>query len=456
MLLLESTEWLSRRVETVRLVDSSMVQRLVSLDVDLEVLQTLCTQADVQGAQCVAMPLVVLPKGLLLDLDVRDQANHALSVLASSKDSAVAQSAMVARLVDLGENPDTFTPAILDGLYRLAADQPDYIEREELEARAQQISYWTLRRASAAEDTTWEGFFRHRAFVELVEMFSLNYMPMVLVPLRPGMCIVKYRHLERQEPQRSRDWRDRLSLAPYIYTLEAPSIGRSAREHLRFESPKGLFLEDLVLRLEPSLAPEERPTGPVPAHAPPAPNDRQLLQSRVTPDRGVIYTRNFPRASRPPYVAMAIMRPRSKGFLRTAQYTTFVGGALQLLGCGVEATQHRLTSAGTSAGATLALLLAVPSTVSGFIAREDEHELLSDLLSGPRLAVAASAVLALLAAGALVIDVPSCVLSTAWAVSGIITLIVFALLRRISVTSDKSLQEVGRWSGHTTIHTPES
>jgi hypothetical protein len=102
---------------------------------------------------------------------------------------------------------------------------------------------------------------------------------------------------------------------------------------------------------------------------------------------------------------------------------------------------ERLSRATTSAEASVALLLVVPSVMSAFLARETEHELVSELLRIPRFSVACSAGAAIAAGGGMVLQISGWRLGLIWAIAAAVGLVVFALLTRIGHVSSAAFRE---------------
>lgn len=435
----ECNDWIARRVESIALVDTSQVVRTVTLDVDCGRIRTLFADAGIPIPASVRLPLTLLPKTLLLDLDVRDGSGRALSLLTSAQDSTVAQATMLALLEKRGIKVGRLSQDILDNLFRIAVEEPSGLDRTRL-VPGGEPEFWTLLPGSSRDQKVWGTLFQDSAFVDLAATFTLSYAPTVEIPLGAEVVILKYRHLERQIEAASPSWRTRLSLEPYTQLLEIPSIGSCGREHTRFESPEGLFLEYMYPRADPD--PESAPSmasaaagpqPPVPAFGLPA------MRGRITPERGVLYTRGQRPRSRPLVIA-ANLRPRVTGFLRTSQYTVCLSSLLLALGAAAQCYDQRLTEEHASTEAAVALLIVVPTLMSAFLVRDDEHELLSFLLRWPRIIVAASAGIALLAGGALALHVSSWRLAAVWAGASAAGWLVFALLRTIAYLSRREMQ----------------
>jgi hypothetical protein len=442
----ESNQWIARRVEDIRLVDTSQVIRSVTLDIDCGIIRSLFADAGLQVPGTARIPLALLPKTLLLDFDIQDAEGSVLGLITSEQDSTAAQAAMLALLKRKSKLVEAFSQDILDNLYRLAIEHPTPEDVGRLVRRGRP-PIWTLSPGSSDDQAVWRDLFAIPEFVELAATFTVGYSPMVDIPLDRDGYVLKYRHLERQIEAEDPSWRTRFALEPFTQLLDIPSIGRCRREHTRFEVPDGLFLDYMYPRADPERESSSEADSSLPQ--PPAPVlEGATIRGRITPERGVMYTRGY-TPQRRPLVIVATLRPRVSGFVRTSQYTVFLSSLLLLLGAAAQFWESRLTRAGTSAEAAVALLLVVPTVMSAFLVRDDEHELLSFLLRWPRIAVASSAACALLAGGALAIHVSSWRLGVIWAVASGIGWLVFALLRGIARLSKVAMHDTAMLANET-------
>jgi hypothetical protein len=454
--LYERPDWVRRRVETVQLVDTSQVERSVTLDVDLGALSRMAAESHLFGNPQPArrnntdmlVPVTLLPKTLLLDLDIRDASGKSLSLATSGEDATAAQAALIAKLDRLGEAAAELPQVILDNLYRVARLDPSFGDEQVILRRTKdrRVHAWNLEDSAigSTEYILWLRLLGHRDFNELLSTFTLNYMPMIRLQPGDGSAVIRYRHTERQQPP-SKGWLDALSLDAYQQLIQAPSVGSGGREHLRFVPPEGLFVEEFYLTPPATGAANDPQPAAIVESVDPAP---RMYMSRVTPERGIIYTTGMERLSGA-CEAIALLRPRVTGFLRTAQYTVLLTTLLLIVGAIAQFLGSRLSAAGTSAEAAATVLLIIPSTMSAFLAQAGEHELRSDLLRGPRVAVAASAAAAICAAGAMVLQITSWCLGLIWATAALIGAVAYLLLLTICARSNTAFVQTSRLAGRT-------
>jgi len=292
----------------VRLIDTSRVLRNVTLDIDSDELAALVATPGSALPANVVVPLALLPKTLLLDLDISDATDRALSLVVSDHDATAAQAAILCLIGSHGVDVSTFSQDLLDNVYRICHTHPSTQDLRELTTGGH-VPLWRLDPGSSADAALWEDLFHYPRFVEILETFTRSYMPMVSIPTGGGLRLIKYRHLERQVPPQKQALRARLSLDAYTQIYQTPAVGRCGREHLRFEAPEGLFLEDIYLRDEPADTAQVRPDQP---HDLPRPattgRATGRVRTRITPERGVVYTRGLPQRKEP-YAVVAVLRP---------------------------------------------------------------------------------------------------------------------------------------------------
>ncbi|MHB8448976.1 MAG: hypothetical protein ACYDAQ_00660 [Mycobacteriales bacterium] len=420
-------DWILRRVETVRLLNTTQLERLVTLDIDTAELRRMSNLAGLVLSKKILVPLSVLPKSLLLDLDVRDATDSAVHVTVSDKDSAAAQLLILARLQSCGVAISSLSPDILRLIYQAAHEMPNEADLEALtastDATRRQMKTWRNIGSTASPEGWPKLIEENNTFVRLLAQMTINYQPMVELAFQDlDICVIKYRILESQMPERIR-LPNHLRLRALGIVIEAPSIGLAQREHLRFEAPPGLFIEGAA------FYPDAVMTLSTDGH------DLSYLEIRVTPDRSVLYTRSFPKGH---YELLLLLRPRLSGFLRPAQFTVLASALLLYLGALSQLIGAHLSRVATSdRGSAVALLITVPSVMSALLAREGEHELLSDYLRWPRIAVAGSTGLSVLAAGWLAIGVRGRI-GLVWLLCALGCSLVLLLLVRIGQMSGRA------------------
>jgi hypothetical protein len=292
--------------------------------------------------------------------------------------------------------------------------------------------------------TEWDSLIRGEGgFADLLATFTLRYMLTATFAPRPGQTtIVKYRYVETITDPTKWAFGERLGLSPYRATLDAPYVGMAKRDHLHLVLPDGVVFNRAALWLdEGQLEPGERTI-----------EDVDEYERRVARNRAAIYTRNLNPG---PYYLYFSVRPDVRGFLRLSRLSVFVSFLLLLGGGLAQYIGQRLAPSGdeSTAEAAIALLLLVPSLISGYLARENEHELLSEILRWPRSLVAGTALTALVAGGALVLHTTGHALAWVWFGCSGFCLLVATLLSRIIRTSKRHARWVDERAGMTVTGT---
>lgn len=384
--------WVKRRVETIELVDTRRIERRVTIDIDSEDLRNRAMAAGVYdpGSPMLPIPLTLLRKNLIFDIDVRDANGGARSILTSDEDSRGAHAVLLHRL-QLIKQSSVLTERMSDKLYEIARRMPSQDDLETLSQYSTDYAYisgWSLDRGTEEEEWAWATLFAEPAFTALVIDFTTLYMPTVYIDGSRDREVLKYRYVESEEFLPSPTVRQRFLLEPVFALISAPTIGRAQREHLRIKAPPGIDVLSVDLGC---YTREELPGGPASLRR------DDTYESRVALERGVIYTSRMRRGE---YFALARLQTAPSPFLSPALTLVAVLALLLLLGGVFQWTAFVLSDAQS----TVTLLLAIPSFAAAYVARRDnEHEMLGNLLALPRALVFLSAIAALVAAASLVI-----------------------------------------------------
>lgn len=372
--LLEDRSWILRRVETVEFIDASTLRRRVTLDYSP---RDLADRSSDLPEDRRALPLCLLAKGLVLDLDIRDSTGASLPAATRELDSDVAFNILTSALEDCGTRvsdlPDSLQRKIRSACFDFphSADDP--------EAPASEYQSWALDTTNAEDFETWRALVAdNEVFRHYLKMFTFSYL--LLTPTsetdRSGHAIVKYAYEDVIEIQSvSPRLVDRLGLAPTLMLVSSPHLGNDRRNHLRVDAPAGMLIVDAELMQLVKGEEAEAPQNlPAPAHP-----DRL----RVSPRRAHWYTVGTGQTG---LIAELSLRPYRSGFLRAAHLTALFAFALVSL-CYLRADSLALV-AEQNADAAIAILLLTPTLLSAVLVRPGEHALLSDYLRGLRYALA--------------------------------------------------------------------
>jgi hypothetical protein len=432
--LVDEPDWLLRRVETMEFLDSNRAQRRISIDIDVDKLKAVANQHGLPFSNRLYVPLTLLAKNLLIDFDVTGQNSESLSVVTSDQDSHAAFSLLLALAAESGFNPTSFSVGMLQKLYKIVSDIPSSTEINAIEnaqalaGSSITIDSWQLEQgitASATDLITWENLFRVERFLRYIMTFTAKYMPIVAIDTNNTGSIVKFRivDLERSFLGSDVTFRERLAIDQQLIAVDAPSIGRAQREHLRIVAPGGTFVTSAIVRSVASNA--STGTALAPSRA------QDSYHRRLTTTRAVIYTRRT--ATGPHHVVLAL-RPKLSGFSTPSMLSVVLIILLLGLGSIGQMTAGIIddVKANTS-DAAVALLLLIPSAFSAYLAREGEHEIRATLLRTPRYAVGATSLLALIGAISITAGFSGHVVAIVWAISAALCVPVLALLVIISL-----------------------
>lgn len=387
--LTENSSWVKRRVETVEFLDISRRERRVTLDISWHAIQERATEAGLLSTGKLPIVVATLPKGLLLDVDLRGEHGRPMPVLTSHQDSFASQLIIAENY--LRETGQEMPHDLLDATYEHCRN----FSVPTVEPRLESLH-------AKAPSTANKVAFLGSNFMMLTE----------LEPSAPTF-ILKVRLVESNEHER-RGLLEALSLRSQVQYIEAPGIANAQREHLRIVAPRGMFIESEQLYLDQWTD---------------SSHDR-TYSARVAPERAVVYTTNKPRAD---YYLLATMRPVPRGSFTAAVLWVLTG--LLIAACGVagEAIGAILTSEGAlqgriQIGPLIAVLLSVASLGAANVIRSDEHELSSRLFAPLRGVVLISAVATLTASLAIVLDAWDGVVRWTWTTALVVTAIAATLM----------------------------
>ncbi|SKV51946.1 Uncharacterised protein [Mycobacteroides abscessus subsp. massiliense] len=227
-------------------------------------------------------------------------------------------------------------------------------------------------------------------------------MPIVAIEAQEPQRVVKFRTTEPLVSQSAVIGpREGLGIDPEVYSIDAPSIGRAQREHLRIVAPNGTFLTSATLS---TLPPLEQPTQPI--------FGNKYIR-RVTPERAVLYSWLSPPGV---YKVLFGLRPSLREFRVPALTTLILSFLILALGSAGEWAYGILSDISKDRSeSAVALLLVIPTLAVAYIAREGEHEIRAHLLQYMRYLVGVAGFFTLTAAIALTLRLNSSIIVAIWA-----------------------------------------
>lgn len=383
-LLDDPEDWVHRRVESAVFLDASSIKRRVSVDFDMPT-------DDASGEQVSLVPLAVLDKRPLVDLDVRDESGSAYPVLNADENAFAAWSLLsrvVAGVLSVMAPGQAVPKKLLDDLKLVVSGAPS--EAADKVTALQKLEDPLLNRALNLS-----------VFVEYAHLLAARFLLLVETPNdERHRRILKFSYTEQFEPVRGRTTRrlfETVGWRATEATVDVPGVGESQSFHFEFQGPPGLQVQSAQLFCA-------------------NPNDKddpgRVHQGRVVGSRAHIYTSDEDLSV--DGTASVWLRPGRPGLLRASLATAAVVSVLFaffLWDSRITQVRH---------GLTLPLLLAAPGLVASFIVRPGEHGMTTDLLAGVRACIGLIALCAYTGAIGLAGEVSDKTLYCLWAVLGIV------------------------------------
>jgi hypothetical protein len=389
-LVVEPSAWIHRRVEKIEVLDESLVQRRVSIDLTLRSEQEAFSPP---GADSIGvLPLTLLRKEALRNFDLRDAVGCPLSMLSRAENERLAAASLIFSAE--GVLGDALPCELEASLRRVAGAEPEesWGELESWRGRS--------RRSSDPHHEKWAALLDAESFCEQAEALADNFILMAAVDLELDRRLL-YK-LSYEEPFGEEDgfgfFKDaavRLGWRRKGITIEAPGVAACASYHLEMAAPADLEIDAAHLRLAATSGGQQPP--PQDAFD----DNRQrahLYVADVGP--GVNATALvFLRRCRDSYLSAALLT----GFLITA----LLAGALPRLEEISRPAQSQTAAA---------LLLVVPTILAAYIVRPGEHRLASRVSWGVRGFLLVAAACALVGVALLAGAYEGVVLHRAWKV----------------------------------------
>lgn len=436
--LLENPVWVARRVETVRIPDNEGLQereRTVSIDVDVKELKS---RLGAQGFMTTSavVPLGLVPKGLMLDFDIRLDSGNTTSLLTRREDARVAALVVLAAVRRSG-NAQRLSSELVDAIESLAIQFP--VLSEEATGSEEERSPLSASggvRPPAGLSTKcrldWEAIQEDPVVRRLMKQLSEHYLPLARLQLSSSRLVVKYRRLEndvdptmrflsrRRGPDKRWAFYQKRPYWPVV--IRAGHIGRATSEHLRVVAPEGTNFAFAMLVPAPD---GDRPTS-------------LEYTSRISPERAAMYTSGVEAGD---YYFVAALIPSLGGFVRPSLWLTGIVAFVLGFGAVSEQLWSFLESVRGYTDAAVTLLLVVPTLFVAYILREGEHHVRRQLLMPARNLSLATLLPLLVAAVSLFVDLEPIsreigvdkLLAPVWGLSSLIALFLFASLAAIGI-----------------------
>lgn len=393
LLMDDPTEWVHRRVETVTFVDASSIRRKVSVDFDVPDDRA----RPREGPPLI--PLTLLEKRTLVDLDVRDEAGASCPVLNADENGFVTWSllsrvAYQALRPQLGDDP--LPRHILDDLKVLAGGTSVDATKK-------------LAELTDGRDPHLRALLTLPLFLEYAESLATRFMLLVeLADDESARRVIKFSYttpLDRAREKRMDRALGMLGWKATQFDVSGHIVGEGQSYHVEFEAPAGLDVERAELFCADPL--DESDEG-------------RTYAGLVVGSRAHMYTSREDLGV--DGIASVWLGPSRPGLLRASLVTAAVIAAVFVF----FSFDDRISKAVDDFA--LPLLLVVPSLVASFIIRPGEHGLVSDLLAGVRGAIGLAALAAY--GGAVFVGggVSREILERSWTILGIVAALCFISL----------------------------
>lgn len=354
--------WMHRIVESVSFIDAATIKRSRSFDL------TVPADAPMLAGRTV-LPLALLGRRVLSELDVSDDTGRRLPLLTSDQNGAVSSSLLVAAAREEGVTD----PELLGMLRSLPTrDGGD-------------LGAATARLGGLGAD---------QGLVDLARALATAFMVYVHCDAVPGQrTLIKMAYSEPLGTAGSR-WGQRVGWEPLEVMFEVRAAGEASSYHFEVVAPDGGTIREASI----ALATDEQAQQ---AELPPNQVAEQIEPGRLAH----LHLTGVPRASAGK--AVARLAPSRTGWIATATVAAW-STALVLVTAGL--TRNRLSHATES---SVALLLVVNGLVSAVVGRPTPHDLTAALNRGPRYLVLLLAASTYVAAGAFVLGLTGAALSVA-------------------------------------------
>ncbi|MFW8744923.1 hypothetical protein, partial [Mesorhizobium japonicum] len=289
--LLENRSWSVRRVTTIH-PGVHQIGRRVSLDVDAEELTKRARDAGLRmssgASQVLPVPLGILAKGTLLDIDSVDQDDHVSSIAPSDRDSMVAMGIMAVAIERAGIPTNT---RIRKVLHHIASDETTATLSQLIavvSSSTRTISDEAAERGfNAADFDKWKTITDDSALIQLLVQYARSFIAItrVAIPTSPdeqNTMTLKHRLIEPTRIPERRPFWEAIGWRPMYLSVATPSLGFSSSDHLRIEAPNGSSLVSAALARSVTKQPNQAF-----AVAP----SKQRYQRALTTDRAVAHAR---------------------------------------------------------------------------------------------------------------------------------------------------------------------
>lgn len=346
--------WMHRIVESVSFVDAATIRRSRSFDL------TVPRDAPALAGRTV-LPLALLGRRVLSELDVSDDTGRRLPLLTADQNGAVSAALLVAAARQEG----IADPDLLSLLRSLPTRQGG-----DLDLATAQLGHLGA----------------HGGLIDLARALAAAFMVYVHCDAAGGQrTLIKLAYSEPLGAGGTRQWAQRFGWEPLELAFEVRAAGEASSYHFEVLAPEGGTIKEANIAV---ATPEQAQQAELPAN--------QVAQRDESGRLAHLHLTGVPRSSAGKAVARLV--PARTGWIATAVVAAW-STALVLIGALL--TRGRLNNAKES---SVTLLLVVNGLVSAIVARPSPHDLTAALNRGPRHLVLALAACTYVAAAGFVLS----------------------------------------------------
>ncbi|HEY4812682.1 MAG TPA: hypothetical protein VIH71_16670 [Solirubrobacteraceae bacterium] len=387
LLFVRRQEWVHRRVELVTFADQDVIRRSNSIDFTLPRWTAAYLKVSKSEPSKIAVPIALLRKATLAHFNLSDEGSNAIPLLSGTQVGPLAELALLAT-AELALESDNIHSSIAAAIRQLTWDRR--ADDDQGGQRPSSAAFECLFSPDEPEPESRLLLKRHPIFLPLAEAFDENYIAAVLLTIAGGdRRVVHFAYDEmisetgNDQVHRRRTIRELFkgNLSRRVLVL-ASSAGDAESFHMEAEAPEGLRISSRVTFTYAQK--DARRT-----------NIEEPVEKSGSYQRSHIHCNDVHASDR--LAVVLRVGPRSSTVVRGAALTA----ALTLLAVIYIRIQiHHINRHGAASTATV--LLVIPTILSLWIARSNEHPATTYLLWPLRIVATAPAIFGLIAASVLI------------------------------------------------------
>jgi hypothetical protein len=386
LLFVRRQEWVHRRVELVTFEDQDVIRRRNSVDFTLPHWTSEYLKVSRSEPSKIAVPIALFRKATLAHFNLSDEGSNAVPLLSGTQVGPLAELALLAT-AELILGPGNVHDSIAKDIRELTCDRR---ADDEDGRRPSSAAFKRLFSLAEPEPESRLLLKLHPIFLPLAEVFDDNYIAGVLLTIAGGdRRVIHFAYDEMisetgdEQVHRRRMIKELFegNLSRRVLVL-ASSAGDAESFHMEAEAPEGLRISSRVTFTQTQYDARRR-------------DIKKPFEKSGSYQRSHVHCNDVHASDR--LAVVLRIGPRSSTIVRGAALTA----ALTLLAVVYVRIQiHHINKHGAASAATV--LLVIPTILSLWVARSNEHPATTYLLWPVRIVAAAPAVLGLIAASVLI------------------------------------------------------